>query len=215
MPMLITESGQQIDPTKHLYTLAELSKYSKASLKQIDEWIKRDIIQADKNPGRGKGRKFTFWNVLEAAIAENFSTFIRINYLEKAMGQVREKFYKQKGVKLKNNESFFLDVFPDNCSTSNLHKIATDTKKAHALTIVFWHMTKMKKTLPDATNFGAEVLSVNYSNTTSLPELMGYKDNIKSFFDFGSLNEIRHMQVTINIIKIYCQIAFEILHCWE
>ena len=80
--LLVTDSGERFDPIKRSYSLNDVMQVSGASRRQVDEWIKTDIISADQNPGKGKARSYSFLNIYEAALAFSFGRIIHLHHLK-------------------------------------------------------------------------------------------------------------------------------------
>lgn len=83
--LLVTADGEKFDPSKRSYQLADMCRLANVSRRQVDEWVREQIIVAPINPGQGKKRDFSFENLFDCFLAKAFSYSGQVRLLRDAI----------------------------------------------------------------------------------------------------------------------------------
>jgi len=64
------------------YTLSEVIAFCGLTRGEAEQWMKRGIISAQSQTGRGNHREFTFWNLVEASLAKRLSAGFKMQTIQ-------------------------------------------------------------------------------------------------------------------------------------
>lgn len=81
--------------TGRSYSFRELMAVSGATRKEISDWIKRGIITAERSPGSGYHRRYTWQNVVEATTAKGISRYLRAATIASMLDRIRSLIAEQ------------------------------------------------------------------------------------------------------------------------
>lgn len=74
-----------------LYTRKDIMFFAGLTLSDANSWPKKGIISVDQDStGTGKDRLYTFFNVVEAALAKDLSRFFTLETVKKIMDNARD-----------------------------------------------------------------------------------------------------------------------------
>lgn len=77
------------------FTTGEIAEAVGVNRSVVSDWLARGIISAPQAPGRGRSRRFSFWNVVQAWIARDLNRMgIRAGEIKVIFGVAHVEFFQ-------------------------------------------------------------------------------------------------------------------------